>query len=273
MRKLFGRIFVSEDASIVREPDFFILMDAGCESRTRGDFMHLCRQTRKPMRYAFLTHHHWDHTQNITYFRGKFPSIEVISNHRTGSVMKFRHDQSMVLGETEYIVIPTPGHSPRGDDICIYMPEKKTIFVGDLCQPQGPSYHRTDFPTPVPYFHDGERYISSLKKVLELRVNHVITGHGKIFRKKALEVTLQATERMRDIAREVVREGGMKNSLAARTIFERVAQERNFHGVQHRLRDPYYHECDVQGLLYWVKKWKAIEGGKPPSGSKSEEAA
>lgn len=259
MRKLFGRIFVSADASIVREPEFFILMDAGCESKTKGDFMHLCRQTRKPIRYAFLTHHHWDHTHNITYFREKFPGIEVISNHMLGSLMKFRQDESMVLGETEYILIPTPGHSPRGDDICIYMPEKKTIFVGDLCQPQGPSYQRTDFSTPVPYFHDGERYISSLKKILELRINHVITGHGMIYRKKDLETTLETAERMRDIAREVARDRNVKNSLAAKTIFERVAQERNFHNVQHRLGDPYYHECDVQGLLYWVKKFKKGE--------------
>jgi glyoxylase-like metal-dependent hydrolase (beta-lactamase superfamily II) len=257
MHKLFNKIFVSADASLIRESDFFILMDAGCEPKTRGDFMHMCRQTKKPIKYAFLTHHHWDHVHNITYFREKFPKIEVISNHRVGSVLKFREEQEMVLGETEYVVIPTPGHSPKGDDICISMPDKKAVFVGDLCQPQGPSYERTDFATPVPYFHLGEEYIRSLKKILGMKINHVITGHGMIYRKKALEVTLEAAERMRDIAKETVkRNPGMKNSLAAKTIFERVAEERNFHGVQHRFRDPYYHECDGQGLLYWVKKFK-----------------
>jgi hypothetical protein len=85
----------------------------------------------------------------------------------------------------------------------------------------------------------------------------VITGHGMIYRKKALEITLETAERMRDIAKEIVRKNpDVKNSLAAKTIFERVAQERNFHNVQHRFRDPYYHECDEQGLLYWVKKFK-----------------
>ena len=257
MRNLFRKIFVSQDASLVRERDFFILMDAGCEPKTRGDFMHLCRQTKKPIGYAFLTHHHWDHVHNITYFRQKFPGIQVISNHRLGSVMKFRQDESMVLGDTEYIVIPTPGHSPKGDDICIYLPEKKTVFTGDLCQPQGPNYGRTDFATPVPYFHLGEDYISSLKKVLELRINHVITGHGNIYRKKALETTLEAAERIREVAKEESRKTpGIKNSLVARTIFERICQERNFHDPGHRMRDPYYRECDIQGLLYWVKKFR-----------------
>jgi glyoxylase-like metal-dependent hydrolase (beta-lactamase superfamily II) len=257
MRKLFNKVFVSQDASLVRERDFFILMDAGCEPKTRGDFMHLCKQTRKPIKYAFLTHHHWDHVDNIKYFREKFPKIQVISNHRVGSVMKFQDDKSMLLGDTEYVVIPTPGHSPKGDDICIHMPDKRTVFVGDLCQPQGPSYERTDFATPVPYFHLGEEYIRSLKRILGLRVNHVITGHGMIFRKKALEITLETAERMRDIAKEVVRKNpGMRNSLAANMVFERVAEERDFHGAQHRLREPYYHECDIQGLLYWVKRFK-----------------
>jgi len=257
MRKLFSRIFISQDAALVRERDFFILMDAGCEPKTRGDFMHLCRETKKPMKYAFLTHHHWDHVHNINYFREKFPGIEVISNHKVGSVMRFQKDEGMVLGDTEYVVIPTPGHSPKGDDICVHMPEKKTIFVGDLCQPQGPSYHKTNFSTPVPYFHLGEEYIGSLKKIIDLQVNHVITGHGMIYRKKALEVTLEAAERMRDIAREVVkRNPGMKNSLAAKTIFERVSEERNFHNPGWRMKDPYYRDCDIQGLLYWVKKFK-----------------
>jgi glyoxylase-like metal-dependent hydrolase (beta-lactamase superfamily II) len=261
MHKLFSKIFISADASLVREKDFFILMDAGCEPKTRGDFMHMCRQTKKPIKYAFLTHHHWDHVHNINYFREKFPGIEVISNHKLGSVMKFRGEESMVLGDTEYVVIPTPGHSPKGDDICIHMPEKKTVFVGDLCQPQGPSFHRVDFSTPVPYFHLGEEYIHSLKKILELQVNHVITGHGMIYRKKALETTLQVAERIRDIAREVVKSQNVKNSLAAKTIFERVSYERNFHNPGWRMKDPYYRECDVQGLLYWVKKFKGEKNG------------
>lgn len=259
MHKLFNKIFVSADASLVREEDFFILMDAGCEPKTRGDFMHLARQTKKPIKYAFLTHHHWDHVHNINYFRQKFPGIEVISNHKLGSVMKFGKEESIVLGDTEYVVIPTPGHSPKGDDICVHMPEKKTIFVGDLCQPQGPSFHRVDFSTPVPYFHLGEEYIHSLKKVLGLQVNHVVTGHGMIYRKKALETTLEVAERIRDIAKEEVKGQNVKNSLAAKTIFERVSYERNFRNPEWRMKDPYYHECDVQGLLYWVKRFKKGE--------------
>ena len=260
MRKLFRRIFVSADASLVREPDFFILMDAGCEPKTRGDFMHMCRETKKPIKYAFLSHHHWDHVHNLAYFREKFPGIEIFSNHKAGSLMRFQKEESMVLGETEYVVIPTPGHSPKGDDICVHVPEKKTVFVGDLCQPQGPSYGRTDFCTPVPYFHLGEEYIHSLRKIIRLEPNHVVTGHGMIYRKKALEVTLEAAERIRDIAKEVVRKSpGVKNTLGAKAIFERISEERNFHGAHERLREDYYHECDIQGLLYWIKRFKAVK--------------
>ncbi|MEM5812393.1 MAG: MBL fold metallo-hydrolase [Candidatus Aenigmatarchaeota archaeon] len=257
MRKLFGKIFVSDDASIVRERDFFVLVDAGCEPKTRGDFIHLCRQTKKPISYAFITHNHWDHTHNLSYFRKMFPKMKVIRNSRRGSEMVIQKEESMFLGDSEYVVIPTPGHSPGGDDICIYLPDKKTVFVGDLCQPQGPSYEKTDFATPVPYFHLGEEYINSLKKIISLKTNHIITGHGIIYRKRALEVTLEVAERIRDIAKEEVRKNPFaKNSLLCKTIFERVCWERNFHNPEQRMRDPYFRDCDIPGIMYWVRKFK-----------------
>jgi len=257
MRKFLGRIYVSQDASAVAEREFLVLMDAGCEASTRRDFLHISKHLKRPIKFAFLTHHHWDHMHNISYFRSKFPGLEVISNHRQNGGMKFQSEEKMLLGDTEYLIVPTPGHSPKGEDICVYLPEKKVVFVGDLCQPQGHSFERTTFCTPVPYFHDGIRFISSLRKVISLNPKYVITGHGIVCRKKSLEITLEVAERIRDIAKQEVRKSrSKKNSLVAKTIFERIAWERGFHNPQSRMRDPYYQECDVQGLMYWVKRYR-----------------
>jgi len=262
MRKFLGRIYISQDASAVAEREFLVLIDAGCEASTRRDFLHISKHIKKPIKYAFLTHHHWDHTHNLAYFREKFPGFEAISNRRQNGGMKFQSEEKMLLGDTEYLIVPTPGHSPKGEDICIWLPDKKVLFTGDLCQPQGPSFEKVRFCTPVPYFHDGLSFISSLEKALSLEPKHVITGHGGICRKNALETTLEVAERIRDIAKEEVRKSrSKKNSLVAKTIFERISWERNFHGVHHRLRDPYYQECDVQGILYWVKRFRGLKQG------------
>ncbi len=250
--KIFDNIFVSADASIVAEDDFLVLMDAGCEAKTREDVLRLSKQTGKQVKYVFLTHSHWDHTHNVKFFKKKFPAMEIINS---GTKKKFNKTTRMKLGNSVYTIMPTPGHSPSGNDICIYLEEKKILFTGDTCQPQGPDYHHTDFSTPVPYYHDGDAFIKSLKKLLKLEINHVITGHGTVFHKSALEVTLHATERIKELTM-AAKNSRTNNYMICKSIFEQVSKERNFHGVQHRLKDPYYKECDIYSLMYWVKKFK-----------------
>jgi glyoxylase-like metal-dependent hydrolase (beta-lactamase superfamily II) len=254
MKKI-DNIRISADASIIDEGKFLIMMDAGCEFQTRKDVFRMAK--KKPIKYVFLTHYHWDHVHNMVYFKKKF-KIEIISNMKAKGKRPIPNEKTMKIGNTDYLVIPTPGHSPAGDDICIYLPEKKILFTGDTCQPQGPAYNQTSFSTPVPYFHDGESYINSLKRLLGLDIRTIITGHAVVQEKSALEVTLQAAERMRDISREIVNKYPMgKNSKLCRMIFEQIAKERNYNDFARRFKDPYYRECDAQGMMYWVKRFKS----------------
>ena len=78
---------------------------------------------------------------------------------------KLEEGDEINLGELNFRIIFTPGHSP--DSICLYEPRKKIIFTGDMV-PYTPYIHTTisDFR-------------SSIKKLLKLDVKLAIRGHGR----------------------------------------------------------------------------------------------
>jgi glyoxylase-like metal-dependent hydrolase (beta-lactamase superfamily II) len=163
MKKTDGKIFTSADGSIIIDDDFLVVVDAGCEQRTVRDFLSLSKKTGKPIAYIFLSHFHWDHVYNVKAFKKSFPELVTIGHKNNyAAEMKILEKQTLQLGTLEYDVIPAPGHSPRMDDICVFLKESGVLFVGDLCQPQGRSFRSVDFVTPVPYFSNGEKYIASL---------------------------------------------------------------------------------------------------------------
>jgi hydroxyacylglutathione hydrolase len=71
----------------------------------------------------------------------------------------------------DFRVIHTPGHSPGG--ICLYWPEKKILFSGDLIFKEG--LGRTDLPGG-----NGEELKASIKGLSDLEIEYILPGHGGI---------------------------------------------------------------------------------------------
>jgi glyoxylase-like metal-dependent hydrolase (beta-lactamase superfamily II) len=257
MRKTLDNVFTSADGSVIVDKDFLVVVDAGCEEKTVKDFMKLSLEEKKPISHIFLTHFHWDHAENTKIFRKHFPNLVVIGHENNYKAKKkIKERKTMNLGSFNYTVILTPGHSPRMDDICILLEELGVIFVGDLCQPQGNKFEAVDFVTSVPYFHDGKKYIESLKKILKMDFKFMITGHGKVYNEKhafeALEITLKTVEKMKHAAINLYKNNPkLSERKLADMIFEEVSKQRNFHGKRRLSED--YHEIDMVGLRYWVK--------------------
>ncbi len=74
-------------------------------------------------------------------------------------------------GGGELEIFHTPGHSPGS--ICIYWKEKKAMVCGDLVFDQ--SVGRVDFPGG-----DGKALIESIKKISDLDIEYLLTGHMEI---------------------------------------------------------------------------------------------
>jgi len=138
---------------------------------------------------VIATHSHPDHFEGVEKFLDR-PEVK-IAIHPDGQEFlekaglefarmlgmanpRYRIDLNLVEGDLEadglkLQVFHTPGHSPG--HICLYWPEAKVLFSGDLIFNQGVG--RTDFPGG-----DGRLLKQSIKRMSELQVETILAGHG-----------------------------------------------------------------------------------------------
>ncbi len=82
----------------------------------------------------------------------------------------FLQEGELAIGETTLRVMLTPGHSPGS--ICLYWPEKKVLFTGDVVFSQ--SIGRTDLPGG-----SGKQLKESITRLAALDVEVLCPGHGE----------------------------------------------------------------------------------------------
>ncbi|MBW2352402.1 MAG: MBL fold metallo-hydrolase [Deltaproteobacteria bacterium] len=140
------------------------------------------------MDLVIITHGHPDHMEGVRIFQGTGAKIAVSSAEmefiRTVaphygealSISDFEPDLllqegDLRVGGLDFEIIHTPGHSPGS--VCIYWPERKVLFTGDVVFDQG--IGRTDLPGG-----DGERLKESIRRISGLEVEYLLTGHGNM---------------------------------------------------------------------------------------------
>lgn len=118
-----------------------------------------------------LTHSHYDHADNLPKIVDKFqPEIYAFQPENLPvNASKIREEEKIKLGGLNFEVFHTPGH--KDDSICLYSPEEKILFSGDLLFPEG-GFGRTDL-------EEGDRdlLIESIEKVEGLEVEKMFCGH------------------------------------------------------------------------------------------------
>ncbi len=100
--------------------------------------------------------------------------------------IKLNNKEKIRLGDEDYLVIHTPGHTPGC--ICLYSKQSKTLFSGDTIFPYG-SFGRYDFPGGDAYaLKDSIQTLSKLD-VKNLYPGHetIVEGGGNAHIKKSLE--------------------------------------------------------------------------------------
>lgn len=118
-----------------------------------------------------ITHSHYDHADNLPKVLDKFnPEIYAYEPENLPVDSKrIEEEDSIELAGLEFEVFHTPGH--KDDSICLYSPEQKILFAGDLLFPEG-SFGRTDL-------EEGDRdlLIESIQKIVDLDVEEMYCGH------------------------------------------------------------------------------------------------
>lgn len=81
-------------------------------------------------------------------------------------------EQTMLVGETEFKLIPVSGHSNAG--LAIYLPQTKVLFAGDIIASE---YE------PDTRFGDVQMWMSwlkSLEALEQLDIERIVPGHGRL---------------------------------------------------------------------------------------------
>jgi hydroxyacylglutathione hydrolase len=141
-----------------------------------------------------LTHGHPDHVEAARAFsnahalialhEAELDFVKNLAPHY-GTAMGITEFEPQILlregelqvGDMKLQVLHAPGHSPGS--ICIYWPQEKTLFTGDVIFYQG--IGRTDLPGG-----DGSALKESIKSLSSLEVEHMLPGHGETVSGKAL---------------------------------------------------------------------------------------
>lgn len=136
-----------------------------------------------------VTHSHYDHVDNLPKIVDRY-SPEVYAyepgNLPVEDVREIGEGDKIELSGVTFRVIHTPGH--RDDSVCLYSPEEKILFTGDLVFPDG-GFGRTDLEQG-----DRDRLIESIKKVAGLEVNEFYPGHDGAVKKNAENWIQQSLE-------------------------------------------------------------------------------
>ncbi|SFS54856.1 MBL fold metallo-hydrolase [Halostagnicola kamekurae] len=122
-----------------------------------------------------LTHTHKDHVANLEAVKDAFDveawgfdtSVEGVDN-------EIADEETVVLGDHEYVAMHTPGH--KDDHLCLYAREPGVLFAGDLIFEHG-SYGRTDLPEG-----DHQELVLSIHDVLDMiekDLQVMYAGHGQ----------------------------------------------------------------------------------------------
>lgn len=144
--------------------------------------------TPEDMDVVIITHGHPDHMEGVRIFEKLETLIAVHHTELTfiqsvaphyGEALGITDFEPEILlregelniGGIEFHVLHTPGHSPGS--ICLYWPDMKTLFTGDVVFNQG--IGRTDLPGG-----DGSELKESIRAISRLNTDYLLTGHGDL---------------------------------------------------------------------------------------------
>jgi hydroxyacylglutathione hydrolase len=135
-----------------------------------------------------LTHGHPDHVEAVRAFSNfhalvalhetELDFIKTLAPHY-GAAMGitsfeptiFLREGDLLVDDLIFQVLHAPGHSPGS--ICLYWPQEKALFTGDVIFYQG--IGRTDLPGG-----SGQSLKQSIKNLSRLEVEHLLPGHGEV---------------------------------------------------------------------------------------------
>ncbi len=132
------------------------------------------------LKAILLTHSHADHCSSLAAVQEHYNAVPVYVHplemsrlEPAGPVKALNGDRNLTVGQKLVQSLHTPGHSPG--HLSFYLPETKSLLVGDIVAGTGSSW------IGVPEGDVGA-YLDSIERLLALELKVIGPGHGEIIR-------------------------------------------------------------------------------------------
>jgi cyclase len=181
--------------------DFVVVIDANTPWGIRAALPEIRKTTKKPIRYVFDTHYHWDHTQGNSVLadegaavicsqdcanelgtKGKDEWQQMSKRTDQYSLSTFRMEPpSIVFGDTMAIddgerrlEFKRVGPAHTIGDAVAFLPKEGILFTGDLCVNWRSGNNVADRDA------DHRRWVEVLNDLARWNVKTVVPGHGPV---------------------------------------------------------------------------------------------
>jgi len=145
---------------------------------------------KRAVEQIVLTHSHYDHKGVLAKLAERYnPSVLAFATFE-GTSRSLRDNQLLRMGDRDFKVIHTPGHS--NDSVCLYCAEEGVLFSGDT-----PLHIMTTGGTYIP------EYVEALARLAALEISVIYPGHGSPVTERPME---QIRETLRNVRRSVSRQ-------------------------------------------------------------------
>jgi glyoxylase-like metal-dependent hydrolase (beta-lactamase superfamily II) len=166
--------------------DVTTLVDAGVGAYHIHEIEQLSKGIGKHgIRQIVLTHSHYDHTYGLALLIQRYGPSVCAASKMPGVDVELRDNDSLRMGDEDFQVLLTPGHSE--DSLCLFCHRTGDLFIGD---------------TPYNIRTPGGLYpaslLISLRRLAALPVRTIYAGHDAPVRQNAaalLRSTLAVVEK------------------------------------------------------------------------------
>jgi glyoxylase-like metal-dependent hydrolase (beta-lactamase superfamily II) len=209
----------SSHISFIKMDKFLVMVDTGYDESTAKEIRDFAEaETGLKFKYVIITHYHGDHTFGTSAFK----DCDIISTRSTRKILEKKvevdyKDKNIIIPnvtfDVEYEIkddfktikiIETHGHT-QGSSF-VYIPQESILLTGDLLFAD--MFPFAGDPSVNPYL-----WVDAFQKMIDLKPNIVIPGHGHIGSVKNLQDGQELIKEMITTIENLYKEGLSKNQI------------------------------------------------------------
>lgn len=249
-----NRGFMSNAAAVLTKEGWVVIDGLTTPELSKEFVDNLMKVKKAPILYAILTHYHVDHYYGMSTYKemgAKIVAHEYLKEYyQSGKAfqdllerkerIKGLYDNvklyppditvkdrfTLKVGDKVFEIINVaPAHT--NNDLIIYMPKEKIIFVGDLVV-----FNRT--PALIDSTASSKGWLKTLNEIKKMDIQIIVAGHNEPLKKDAIDYTIGYIQYLRENVKKLKDEGKFIDEIKAilsNSPYNSSSMYSVFHGI------------------------------------------